>query len=175
MESAGTDRHPSWQGVDQHEHYAWSLVSENGQAVDHMKKSMIRQQRVVAEWQHAHGFQVTPMKHVTAALEHLDRHNPDAAAAVCAAGMRSLKDSDTSVANIALCRSAERNRMERSPAVPVAGKTQHAFNVRKDVLGAWRASDDGRAFEAALADGPRPRCHLEPWRWEPALAFCAVR
>lgn len=152
MEAAGKERHPSWEGADEHEHYAWSLVRENGQAVDHMRKSMIRQQRVVAEWQHAHGFQITPMKHATPVLEYLDRHNPEVAAAVRAAGMRSLNDPDPSAATIALYRTQERAQLERSPTVPGAAKTRHAFNVRRDVLGAWRASDDGRAFEAALAE-----------------------
>lgn len=158
MDAAGKERHPSWEGEDRHEHYAWSLVRENGQAVDHMRKSMIRQQRVVAEWQHAHGFRITPMKHVTAVLEYLDRHKPEVAAAVRAAGMRSLNDTNPSnppgpsAANIALYRTRERAQMERSPVVPVAAKTRHAFNVRKDVLGAWRASDDGRSFEAALGE-----------------------
>lgn len=152
MEAAGKERHHSWEGLDEHEHYAWSLVREDGRAVDHMRKSMIRQQRVAAEWQHAHGFRITPMKHVTAVLEYLDRRNPEAAAAVRAAGMRSLNDPAPSAANVAAYRSAERSQMERSPAVPVAAKTRHAFNVRRDVLGAWRASDDGCSFEAALAE-----------------------
>lgn len=152
MDAAGTERHPAWGGVDEHEHYAWSLVREDGRAVDHMRQSWIRQQRVVAEWQHAHGLRITPMKHVTAVLAHLDRHNPEAAAAVRAAGMRSLDEPHPSPVHIATYRTQERAQMERNPAVPVAGKTRHAFNTRRDVLGAWRASDDGGAFAAALAE-----------------------
>ena len=151
MESAAAVRHPSWRGVDEHEHYAWALNRDSGQAVDQMRHSMIRQERVIAEWQHANGFRVTPMKHATPVLAHLDRHNPEAAAAVRAAGMTSLNDPDPGPTCVALYGPAERARMERNPEVPAGAKTRHAFNARKDVLAAWKASDSGRAFEAALA------------------------
>lgn len=152
LESAAGPRHPSWGGIDDHEHYAWSRTDDAGHAVDQFRNSHLRRERVIVEWQITNGFAITPMKHVSAVLTHLDRHNPEAAQAMRAAGYRGKQDLNPSPANIALYRTNERSQMERSPAVPVAAKTRHAFNARKDVLGAWRASDDGRAFEAALAE-----------------------
>lgn len=152
METSGKDRHPSWEGQDEHDHLAYSLANDRGQAVDHMRQSFIRQERVIVEWQAANGFQITPCKHVTPVLAHLDQHNPDAAATLRAAGFRSKNDPEPSPAAIATYRTGERAQMERSPAVQSAKKTAHAFNSRKDVLAAWKSGDNGKAFEAALSE-----------------------
>lgn len=151
METAKTERHPSWEGRDEHEHYAWSLVSDSGRAVDHFKNDNIRRERVIVEWQAAHGLQITQMKHVTAVLSYLDQNNPEAASAVRAAGFHGLNEPNPSPTRIALYGSSERSLMERNKGIPVGGKTRHAFNARKDVLEAWKSSDTGQGFEAALA------------------------
>ena len=56
METAGADRHPSWEGQDRHDHLAYSLVGQDGRAVNHMRNSRIRQERVIVEWQVANGY-----------------------------------------------------------------------------------------------------------------------
>jgi hypothetical protein len=161
-------RHASWDGIDTHEHYAYLGIDEHGRALDHLRFSRIRRERVIVEWQVAHGFKITPMRHITAVLADLDVRNPEAARAMRDAGFlerrRAASDPagidpqpgpgiDTgSPSAIAMYGSGERAQMDRAADVGPSGKTRHAFNVRKDVLAAWKSSDTGDSFRVALED-----------------------
>lgn len=144
------ERHPSWDGPDTHLHPVYLGTDEDGHALDQLRKSRIRRQRVVKQWQVQHGFQLTPCKHVTAILDWCDKHDPATAAAMRAAGFRGKHEPrghEPSPAAIALYDTPERSGMETHG---IRKMTAHALNKRADTLAAWKEADGGAAWMAAL-------------------------
>lgn len=81
------EKHPLWAVVGEfHDHEVYSLVRRDGRVAD-LSNDFIVRQRVNKQWEVAHGFELTPIKHERAVLAWLDQHDPATAAAMRAAGM----------------------------------------------------------------------------------------
>jgi hypothetical protein len=129
--------HPQWR-EDRHWHRAYSLVDEDGRMVDGLRHDYIRRERICAEWEHDHGFAITPLKHARAVLSWLDRHRPEVAAALRAAGYDGWEPT-----RIAEIQPDARDRAGRAAFTP---RDLHAV-----LLACWRSTESAAWFAAALA------------------------
>ena len=130
--------HPDWI-EDTHEHRAYGLADERGRMVDALRHERIRRQRINAEWEYDHGFELTPLKHVRAVLAWLDRHRPEVAAALRAAG-----HDERPAARIAAVQPDARACAERGVFAP--------RELQAILRACWLGSRTGAGFVRALAD-----------------------
>src|SRR5258708_7647225 len=118
---------PRWR-QDRHWHRAYSLVGDDGRMVDRLCNDYIRRERICAEWEYDHGYKLTPLKHMRAVLQWLDRRRPEVAAALREAGY-----GEAAPARVAAIQPDARERAERA-----AFKTRDLHAI---VRACWRAPD----------------------------------
>ncbi len=120
-----------------HEHRVYDASRDDGSVVD-LSFDFARREKVARTFEFDNGFDLVQGKHSRAVAARLDVERPEVAAAIRAAG---LCDKTRPVAPTT---PAERAQAERTGVSPIA--------VGSTVLAAWRASDDGRSFAAALRE-----------------------
>lgn len=129
--------HTSKDSRPDHEHRAYSLVRPDGSTID-LSFDFARREKLARIIEHEFGQEFTPGKHNRAVHKALMAERPDVAAAMETAGLVKIERP------VAQTSPRERHQQERTRV----GKAE----VQAAVWSAWKASDNGAALEAALAD-----------------------
>ena len=120
-----------------HEHRVYDLTRDNGSVID-LSHDFARREKVARTVEHDNGFDFVPGKHNRAVVARLDNERPDVAAAIRAAGLCDIERPGASTSP------KERAQAERTGVDPRA--------IGATALAAWRASDNGESFQAALRE-----------------------
>jgi hypothetical protein len=120
-----------------HEHRVYDASRDDGSVVD-LSFDLARREKVARAFEFDNGFDLVAGKHNRSVAARLDVERPEVAAAIRAAG---LCDKPRPVAAMT---PRERAQADRTGVSSIA--------VGSTVLAAWRASDDGRSFVAALRE-----------------------
>ncbi len=121
-----------------HEHRVYSLVRPNGRLAD-MSHDYVRRTKINVLVDHAHGLPPTPTPHSRAVAQQLKKD-----------GYQAVVDwmTDTGLVDLAIpiAKSTPTERLiESRTGIPLD-------DLRAAALAAWRSSDDGATFRAALSD-----------------------